>query len=219
MKKNKALTELITRICVAIPLLSFFLTMFFWCNPVITTIFLASCLVYIICVEWPPIARYHRGQLWYLTPLYPVLPFLILIALNQGSAHRWLLVCMVLLVVSYDTGAYLIGSAIGKTKLAPTISPQKTWEGCIGGYVFASATAYFLNKLYQLNFTIASLLIATACICVAAQLGDLFESILKRKVGIKHSGSLLAAHGGLLDRFDSLLSTGLLFYFFKYTIS
>lgn len=102
-----------------------------------------------------------------------------------------------------DTMAYLVGSAVGKTPLT-SISPKKTWEGTIGGVVLAVVTITAFGQIF-LNADIVQLAIISTLICVTGIFGDLFESSLKRKAGIKDSGNILPGHGGFLDRFDSLL--------------
>ncbi len=136
---------------------------------------------------------------------------MILIALNCSDAYRILLVHLIILVASYDTGAYIIGSLIGRHMLAPNISPQKSWEGCAGGYLAACLAQYGLYWFagHQVGISFFGI---TALICLVAQVGDLFESYLKRRANVRHSGTLLSEHGGLMDRFDSLLTTGLLFW-------
>ncbi|MGN6354175.1 MAG: phosphatidate cytidylyltransferase, partial [Parafilimonas sp.] len=102
-----------------------------------------------------------------------------------------------------DTMAYLVGSAVGKTPLT-SISPKKTWEGTIGGVVLAVVTITAFGQIF-LNADIVQLGIISTLICITGIFGDLFESSLKRKAGIKDSGNILPGHGGFLDRFDSLL--------------
>ena len=101
-----------------------------------------------------------------------------------------------------DIGAYFAGRAIGGPKLAPKLSPSKTWAGLIGGVALASLFAAFLHWAYGLPLRLT---IATPVLAVAAQAGDLFESWLKRRAGVKDSGNLLPGHGGVLDRLDGLV--------------
>lgn len=110
-----------------------------------------------------------------------------------------------ILLWSSDTGAYLAGRSFGKTKLFERISPKKTWEGSIGGLVLSLSVAYLLSLLplfddvNRIDWLIIALLVV-----VFGTFGDLFESLLKRNLHIKDSGTILPGHGGVLDRFDGL---------------
>jgi phosphatidate cytidylyltransferase len=125
--------------------------------------------------------------------------------LRDIDAHGVLAVYTVLLAVwAGDAAAYFIGLLFGRHKLAPTVSPGKTWEGLIAGTI-ATVGVTFL-ALYEANFlSIPESLALGAVIAIAAPLGDLFESALKRDADVKDSGRLLAGHGGVLDRIDALL--------------
>lgn len=110
-------------------------------------------------------------------------------------------------VFADDTAAYFVGRTIGRHKMAPTISPGKSWEGFVGGTVAAMAVAFF--AMYDQGFlTIVEALVLGAVIAVSSTLGDLFESAIKRDLGVKDSGRILAGHGGVLDRIDSILWAG-----------
>lgn len=151
--------------------------------------------------------------------LYIGVPFGLFIASNeliqiQGnnySAHYTLFFFFTLW--SNDTGAYLAGRAFGKTKLYPAISPNKTWEGTIGGAIaavlIANLCGYFYEEFNLLVWTAIALMIV-----VFGSLGDLLESLLKRNFGVKDSGKIMPGHGGLLDRFDSLLLAAPIIYCF-----
>jgi phosphatidate cytidylyltransferase len=104
-----------------------------------------------------------------------------------------------------DSGAYFIGKSIGKRKLWPEISPNKTVEGSIGGVVCALIVAVLFSLFTEINTTIQQLLVITVVLSVFGQIGDLVESALKRQYQVKDSGNILPGHGGILDRFDSLL--------------
>ena len=111
---------------------------------------------------------------------------------------------VVLAVWAGDAGAYFIGLLFGRHKLAPTVSPGKTWEGLIAGTVATIAVTFI--ALYKQSFlTIPESLVLGLAIAIAAPLGDLFESALKRDADVKDSGRLLGGHGGVLDRIDALL--------------
>jgi len=128
------------------------------------------------------------------------------------DAGRWWLVVAVLGVWSYDTGAYLAGRAIGGPRFLTSISPSKTWAGAVGGLVAATGVvAALLSGLGRLP---AEALILGPLIAVAAQTGDLAESMLKRAAGAKDSGTLFPGHGGVLDRVDSFVFAGPVVYFY-----
>ncbi|MFK8055903.1 MAG: phosphatidate cytidylyltransferase [Saprospiraceae bacterium] len=133
-------------------------------------------------------------------------PFAMLdyIAYQSGQFDWQLVLGILLLTWLSDTGAYLAGSTLGKTKLLPRISPKKTWEGFAGGAVLVLISSYILGEYLPVIrhrdwFAIAVIVI------IFGSLGDLIESMLKRSIFVKDSGKLLPGHGGLLDRFDAFI--------------
>ncbi len=131
-----------------------------------------------------------------------------LILLREIPEHAELAVFTVLLAVfADDTVAYLVGRLVGRHKLAPALSPGKTWEGFLAGTAAAIAVAFF--ALYEQGFlSIAESIVLGLAIALAGAAGDLFESALKRDLQVKDSGRLLGGHGGMLDRTDALLFAG-----------
>lgn len=125
----------------------------------------------------------------------------------RDQAHGEFLIFMLLIIIwAADIGAYFGGRQFGKTRLAPSISPNKTWEGVIGGVLLASFASIVLNFLAPAPGThIGTILLLTAVTVPASICGDLFISFHKRTVKIKDAGNLFPGHGGVLDRFDSLL--------------
>ncbi|MDP4162669.1 MAG: phosphatidate cytidylyltransferase [Bacillota bacterium] len=113
-----------------------------------------------------------------------------------------------------DSGAYFVGKAMGKNKLWPEISPNKTVEGSVGGVVCAIAVAALFILLTDIHASFWQLVGITALLSIFGQLGDLVESAFKRHYNVKDSGSILPGHGGILDRFDSLLFVWPLLHFF-----
>jgi len=111
-----------------------------------------------------------------------------------------------------DSGAYFAGRTLGKTKLLPRVSPKKTWEGLVGGWMAASALAFFLSGL-ETPYNLVQWEILAASTTFFGTLGDLAESVLKRSLDVKDSGSLLPGHGGILDRFDGLFICAPVNYF------
>ena len=112
---------------------------------------------------------------------------------------------LLLVVFATDTSAYLVGRAIGRTPLAPSISPNKTREGAVAGLIGAVVASILANNLLGLSAIMWEAAALGVIIGVLGQLGDLAESRLKRKAGVKDSGWLIPGHGGILDRLDSIL--------------
>lgn len=155
------------------------------------------------------IADYLLGGLYILVPIGLIL-----------TMDPAFVLTFVTIVWANDTGAFLVGTTIGKHKMAPSISPKKSWEGFFGGVVFAVATALVWYSLYwsdsyaigvelfgneAVDFTVIKIKWAVfgLFIALAAVVGDLVESKFKRTLGVKDSGSLIPGHGGMLDRFDA----------------
>lgn len=120
------------------------------------------------------------------------------------SMDPWLLLALLAIIWMGDTGAFVVGGAIGRHKLAPAFSPGKTWEGAVGGFI-AALLATTLWSLLRLGEVHLGLLAVAALTAIVAQLGDLLESVFKRGAGIKDSSNLLPGHGGFFDRMDSTL--------------
>lgn len=137
-----------------------------------------------------------------LMPFYIALPLACLLVL-RGYSVWWALLPM-LTTWAFDTGAYLVGRRIGRRKLAPRISPNKTWEGFWGGMVCAMLVSCLCTLALPVLSWYAALLFGFI-ISVVATCGDLFESFLKRQAKVKDSGRLMPGHGGALDRIDGLL--------------
>jgi phosphatidate cytidylyltransferase len=135
--------------------------------------------------------------------LYVGLPVLALLVLRGQDKGLLLTFWAMALVWACDSGAYFAGRAIGGPKLAPAISPNKTWAGFLGGLLAAGAFAFALVALFDLPLLLA---LATPGLAILAQLGDLYESNLKRQAGVKDSGNLLPGHGGIMDRLDGLVA-------------
>jgi phosphatidate cytidylyltransferase len=151
--------------------------------------------------------------------LYVVLLGGHLVALRTGfeqplSAH--LLSFFFLVLMGADTGAYYVGRAVGKHKLAPTISPGKTWEGVAGGVVAALALAAVAHFWFFRELPLKWALPLAGVMTILGILGDLTESALKRGAGAKDAAKILPGHGGVLDRLDSLLFNAPLIYYFAH---
>lgn len=165
--------------------------------------------------------RLVGNSLVLLLGFFSILPFsLSMIAFREIFSPELLLLCLAV-IWAIDIGAFFSGRRFGKRKLASFVSPGKTWEGVLGGFLFALVVAYF--GLYFIQpYILSSVLQVTlvlAGIGLLSIYGDLFESLLKRQANIKDSGALLPGHGGILDRIDSLLLAMPIFYVFWLWVS
>ncbi|MBN1351968.1 phosphatidate cytidylyltransferase [candidate division KSB1 bacterium] len=158
--------------------------------------------------------------------IYPasLFSFMILIRelpreLNQDyprGAH-WILAMLVSVWIC-DTAAYFIGSWIGRHKLFERVSPNKTVEGAVAGFIFALLTGYLIHLILFKDTSLVHLMVIAAIGGSIGQLGDLVESLFKRDVGIKDSSSILPGHGGILDRFDSLFLAAPVVYVYLWIV-
>ncbi len=174
-------------------------------------------LLLIACAWWAVALLWVQGYpssavIWGAVPVRLLMGILVLIPawlgfsfLRQTDSGAWLVLFVVLLVSAADIGAYFTGRAIGKRKLAPNVSPGKSWEGVIGGVVLAALLALSFNAFFQIGswYSLIFVAIPTAFVSV---LGDLVESMMKRHCGVKDSGRILPGHGGVLDRVDGLVA-------------
>lgn len=179
-------------------------------NPALSAAYLTSAAFWLICVpvwlsrKW----RIHGRLSGMVTGVVVLVPASLALAHARQVSPGFLLACMAAVWLA-DIAAYFVGRAIGRRKLAPAISPGKSWEGAIGGAL--AVTAYGLGMLLARGgvapgglLLAAGALLAFTAVSVE---GDLFESLLKRQAGLKDSSQMLPGHGGLLDRIDSLTST------------
>ncbi len=150
---------------------------------------------------------FHNVALILLGITYLSVPFsmLNLIAINGESFNPNIVLGMLLLTWSNDTGGYIVGSQLGKNKLMPRISPKKTWEGFAGGVVLAFFVSWLLSKYLQTDLQLKDWLVIAGLTSTFGTVGDLVESMLKRSFDTKDSGTLLPGHGGFLDRFDAFI--------------
>ena len=126
--------------------------------------------------------------------------------------NHGLLISLFVLVWAGDSGAYIFGVRYGRHRLFERISPKKSWEGLLGGVITAIVTAWGLNFLFP-QYNIVLLIVMAVFVVISGTLGDLVESMIKRSIGVKDSGRFMPGHGGLLDRFDSILLASPVIYF------
>ena len=138
--------------------------------------------------------------------------------LGSGNiSFPWVLLALFVLVWANDVFAYLVGSTMGRHKLYPKLSPKKTWEGSIGGFLFTLVFAWAFSHIAS-NLDLIHWLWLGVIVSIAANLGDLAESLLKRNAGMKDSGTIFPGHGGVLDRFDAVLFATPFVFFYLYTL-
>jgi phosphatidate cytidylyltransferase len=171
----------------------------FWILPLLVAIIFVAELIKLDHLTLTNLAITMFGWIYVVMPLslVNVLPTL------QGSYDPIPLVGFFLVLWANDTGAYLTGKYWGTHKLYPEVSPNKTWEGLIGGSLVAFIAAFMLHR-YTHTLELRDWLVMASAVAVFGNLGDLFESHLKRNFGVKDSGHLMPGHGGVLDRFDGL---------------
>jgi phosphatidate cytidylyltransferase len=152
------------------------------------------------------LGMFRRSNAWWnaFGVLYVGVPPLCLLVLrNDPHGQFWTILIVFIAVWATDTGALICGKLIGGPKLSPKLSPNKTWSGAFGGALTAIACAAVLFAILGANIVTGALF--GLAMSVVGQVGDLFESWIKRRVGRKNSGSLIPGHGGVLDRIDSIL--------------
>ncbi len=157
----------------------------------------------LLSVQSSPVEKTARSM---FSLIYVGIPSLLAyeLAYKDGSFSYLPLLGVIVLIWINDTGAYLVGSSIGKRPLMPTVSPKKTVEGTLGGIIATIVLAWPLSMIND-AFTCPQWLVVAAITVVSGTIGDLVESKLKRHYGIKDTGTYLPGHGGFLDRFDSFL--------------
>lgn len=172
--------------------------------------------------EWDAMIRHREHASWsILGVVYVTGTCLSLVLLRDETLGGSLPLLLFLLAVVWatDTGAYFAGKQIGGPKLIPRLSPSKTWAGLFGGMLSAGAIGGLLAFFFHFPVTATQGLLIGAGLAIVAQIGDLFESWMKRQAGMKDSSNLIPGHGGILDRVDGLTFTApllLLLYYMLY---
>ena len=149
-----------------------------------------------------------------LGPIYVVLPLAMMVLIDKRPNGNIWLFFLLAVIFANDTGAFYAGKFLGKHKLYKPVSPNKTWEGTIGGVLLSLLTAYVFLRILRIHAFGRSIFVLVLVMTIMAQIGDLVESMLKRHKGIKDSGKILPGHGGFLDRIDGLLFSIPVLYFF-----
>jgi len=203
-KPNRPFGYLLHSLGIAIAVLYPFL-LFPNYSKILPPIFILLCFSLFIVELFSDKSSLQNVSYMLLALLYVTIPcgMLISMASSSVSFQPQKILGMIFFVWINDTGAYFVGSFFGKHKLYEKISPNKTWEGTLGGIAFCIALSFVVAQLFpqlaQIHWLAISIIVA-----VFGNLGDLVESMLKRMAGVKDSGTLMPGHGGVLDRFDSL---------------
>lgn len=132
---------------------------------------------------------------------------------NVSSGREWVIVVL-FTIFAADTAAFFVGKAIGKTPLAPSISPQKTWEGAVGGLLGAMIMSPLIISLLNMPASVAQGIFLGALVGIFSLVGDLMESKLKRLAEVKEASNIIPGHGGILDRLDSVVLTVVMSYYY-----
>lgn len=153
--------------------------------------------------------RPFRNVAWsLLSVVYLGVPLMALNAIYSDGfpGSKWMVLTIFVMIWLNDTGAYCVGSLLGRHKMFPRLSPKKSWEGFAGGLAFCLLAGWACSVWFNtFGWQLWQWLIAGAVVCAFSTWGDLFESLLKRNAGVKDSGNIIPGHGGILDRIDSLL--------------
>lgn len=184
-------------------------------NDIALLLWAASIISWVLSMYW--VKSYPDYDGWYNQSLKLIGLVLIAAAITAIFAlwmsSPWWLMYLFLLVWGADSGAYFVGRKLGRKKLAPNVSPNKSIEGLYGGVITALLIVLVVELVY-LDLTLAQhilFLVLSVVTVFSSVLGDLFESMIKRRAGIKDSGRILPGHGGVLDRIDSLLAAAPIF--------
>jgi len=147
---------------------------------------------------------YTLAGLIYPALMLALISYLYFLPDAETPRHSGIALALFIMIWTHDTFAYLVGKRLGRHKLFERISPQKTWEGFLGGVIFTLLAAYILSRFYP-GLALIHWMTLAPLVSGLGTLGDLFESMLKRATGTKDSGRLIPGHGGILDRLDAAL--------------
>ncbi len=169
------------------------------------TVFSSLYLIYFLIAKKDISFLTDRSKLGLLIryPIFSMI-FLILLPIYKGNYNSGLIISILIMIWVNDSFAFLVGKNFGKRKLFVSVSPKKTQEGFLGGFIFTLIAAFILDK-YDTSFTLTNWLVIGTIVSVIGTIGDLIESKFKRQANIKDSGNIMPGHGGILDRLDSLL--------------
>ena len=178
----------------------------------------AQSILLIAVTLWAVIFLWIQGYpssaiLWSPRPVQAVIGILLItftwvaiVSILYKDHGQWLLLVGILIVVLADVGGFIVGKIAGRHKMAPMVSPGKTWEGFAGGLAFQLVLIGCLMQFWPEPLSILTLLVLVFPVALFSVIGDLFESMIKRCSGVKDSGAILPGHGGMLDRIDGIMA-------------
>lgn len=178
-------------------------------------------LVFLTTLKTKDNRPFTQASAFLLSIFYTVLPFVSLvmmgIGLEDGEYHFELIIMLFMLIWANDSFAYLFGRMLGKNKMAPSISPGKSWEGFAGGAIMTLVVSLIIGH-YFIDIDLIHIAMMVIIVVPLGVLGDLVESKWKRSLEIKDSGNFLPGHGGFLDRFDSILISAPIIFCYFYAV-
>ena len=158
--------------------------------------------------------NFKRNNFYFFIYMYLIISFLFIEVFIIFYYNKLFFLMFISIIISFDTGSYIMGSLFGKKKILPSISPNKTIEGFFLGFIFAFIVAIFLNYFLNL-FPFHNLLLFSSLLILSAFIGDILQSIFKRKSNLDNSSNFLPGHGGFFDRFDSIIFSSYLLLFYN----
>lgn len=216
--------EVYVRTLTAVVLITFVASAYIYCAPWCFALLFAGAGFYAIVFEYIPLCLSSSYRFLIFIPGI-IIPFILLTLWAADPGTEYLVILTLILAASADTGAYIVGKLWGTHPLVPQISPKKTVEGFLGGWMVTTTVAALLYFLFgngvSWNYALEPLLFFMTfgfCVTLFGLFGDLSISLLKRKAGIKDISNLLPGHGGLLDRFDSILAVTIYIWLHKITL-
>jgi phosphatidate cytidylyltransferase len=209
------LHEGLVRFITATILGSCFWIVFFYLPTGAFAAMLFGILCMILVFEWKNLFNLNDFWFWFIIPWYPILPFAMMIYMSNDPCYKNLIYYLFVIVFAFDSSAYVAGKLMGIRKIVPQISPGKTVEGCVGGFIGALVAFYMATWHQGITISAPVMLLLNFIVCSMAFVGDIFESFLKRQAHIKDSGTILPGHGGFLDRFDAVMFAAYFFFFFR----
>ena len=183
----------------------------------LTEVLIASAIGLVIAmffVQGTRVRRWTDTLTTFLGLLYIGVTLSTVVSVRSLPAGEWLALFLAVVTWASDSGAYYAGTLWGKHLLIPSISPKKTVEGVFGGLLLAILAALVAQVWFTSQLSSTDALLLGILITISGLVGDLFESVIKRRQGVKDSGGILPGHGGMLDRLDSLLFTAPTFYYY-----